>query len=68
MAGAGDLVLGPIRTALHRDIAPNQPPDLVLGTLGTRHTALGAVALALGDSEWLPGLGGASAGQGSRPG
>jgi predicted NBD/HSP70 family sugar kinase len=54
MAAAGDLVLGPIRAALHRDIAPNQPPDLVLGTLGTRHTALGAVALALGESSWLP--------------
>ncbi len=54
MAEAGELVLAPIRAALHRNIAPNQPPDLVLGTLGTRHTALGAVALALGESDWLP--------------
>jgi hypothetical protein len=51
---AGDIVLTPIRAALHRNIAPNQPPELVLGTLGTRHTALGAVALALGESDWLP--------------
>lgn len=55
MAEAGELVLGPIRAALERNIAPNQPPDLVRGTLGTRHTALGAVALALGESNWLPG-------------
>lgn len=54
MAEAGELVLGPLRAALHRNIAPNQPPGLVLGTLGTRHTALGAVALALGESDWLP--------------
>ncbi len=54
MAEAGDIVLTPIRAALHRNIAPNQPPELVLGTLGTRHTALGAVALALGESDWLP--------------
>jgi predicted NBD/HSP70 family sugar kinase len=54
MAEAGELVLGPIRAAIQRDIAPNDPPDLVLGTLGTRHTALGAVALALGESDWLP--------------
>lgn len=54
MAEAGELVLGPLRAALHRNIAPNQPPDLALGTLGTRHTALGAVALALGESDWLP--------------
>ena len=54
MAEAGELVLGPIRTALQRNIAPNEPPDLVLGTLGTRHTALGAIALALGETDWLP--------------
>jgi predicted NBD/HSP70 family sugar kinase len=54
MREAGEIVLTPIRAALHRNIAPNQPPDLVLGTLGTRHTALGAVALALGESSWLP--------------
>ena len=54
MTEAGELVLGPIRTALQRDIAPNEPPDLVLGTLGTRHTALGAIALALAETDWLP--------------
>ena len=54
MAEAGELVLGPIRTALQRNIAPNEPPDLVLGALGTRHSALGAIALALDESRWLP--------------
>jgi hypothetical protein len=44
----------PIRTALQRNIAPNEPPDLVLGSLGTRHTALGAIALALDETNWLP--------------
>ncbi len=54
MAEAGELVLGPIRTAMQRNIAPNELPDLVVGALGTRHTALGAVALALGETDWLP--------------
>ena len=67
MAEAGDLVLGPIRAALHRNIAPNQPPDLVLGTLGTRHTALGAVALALGESDWLPAAGRRALGEPPQP-
>jgi predicted NBD/HSP70 family sugar kinase len=54
MAGTGEVVLGPIRTALQRNIAPNEPPALVLGALGTRHTALGAIALALDATDWLP--------------
>jgi len=54
MAEAGEVVLGPIRAALARHIAPNEPPEVVLGALGTRHTALGAIALALGESDWLP--------------
>ena len=54
MAEAGELVLGPIRTALKRDIVPNEPPGLVLGALGNRHSALGALALALDESDWLP--------------
>lgn len=54
MAEAGEIVLGPIRTAMGRNIAPNEPPDLVTGTLGTRQTALGAIALALDESDWLP--------------
>ena len=56
MAEAGELVLGPIRIALQRNIAPNEPPELVLGSLGTRHTALGAIALALDETDWLPGF------------
>jgi predicted NBD/HSP70 family sugar kinase len=54
MSEAGELILGPIRTAMQRNMAPNELPDLVIGTLGTRHTALGAIALALGESDWLP--------------
>jgi hypothetical protein len=54
MAEAGELVLGPLRTALQRNIGPDEPPDLVLGTPGTRHTALGAIALALDETDWLP--------------
>jgi predicted NBD/HSP70 family sugar kinase len=54
MAEAGELVLGPLRTALRRGIAPNDMPDVVPGSLGRRQTALGAVALALDESEWLP--------------
>jgi predicted NBD/HSP70 family sugar kinase len=54
MARAGEIVLGPIRAALARHIAPNEPPEVVLGALGDRHTALGAIALALGETDWLP--------------
>jgi predicted NBD/HSP70 family sugar kinase len=54
MAEAGELVLGPLRAALHRDIAPNDMPEVVTGSLGTRATALGAVALARDESDWLP--------------
>ena len=54
MAEAGELILRPIRTGLHRNIGPNDLPELVLGTLGTRQTALGAIALALEESNWLP--------------
>jgi len=54
MARAGEVVLGPIRAALTRHIAPNEPPEVVLGALGDRHTALGAIALALGETDWLP--------------
>lgn len=54
MAEAGPLILEPIRTALRRHIAPNEVPEVVLGSLGTRHTALGAIALALEETSWLP--------------
>ncbi|HXT87893.1 MAG TPA: ROK family transcriptional regulator [Trebonia sp.] len=54
MAQAGELVLEPIRTAVKRRIAPNAVPEIVLGSLGSRNTALGAIALALDETGWLP--------------
>ena len=54
MAAAGELVLDPIRTAIRRHIAPNAVPQVLLGELGERNTALGAIALALDESDWLP--------------
>ena len=54
MAQAGELVLEPIRTAVRRHIAPNAVPEIVLGSLGNRNTALGAIALALDETTWLP--------------
>jgi predicted NBD/HSP70 family sugar kinase len=55
MAQAGSLILDPIRTAIRRHIALSEAPEVVLGSLGNRHTALGAVALALDETDWLPG-------------
>jgi predicted NBD/HSP70 family sugar kinase len=54
MAQAGDLVLEPVRTAVRRRVAPNAVPEIVLGALGKRNTALGAIALALDETDWLP--------------
>ena len=54
MAQAGELVLDPIRTAIRRHIAPDAIPEIVLGSLGKRNTALGAIALALDETTWLP--------------
>jgi predicted NBD/HSP70 family sugar kinase len=54
MAEAGDLILDPIRAAIRRHIAPNEAPEVILGSLGTRHTALGAIALVLDETDWLP--------------
>jgi predicted NBD/HSP70 family sugar kinase len=54
MAQAGELVLEPIRTAIRRHTAPNPVPPVVLGSLGSRNTALGAIALALDETDWLP--------------
>ncbi len=54
MAEAGEMILDPIRTAIRRHIAPNQVPQVLLGSLGTRNTALGAIALALDETDWLP--------------
>ncbi len=47
MTAAGEHVAAPIRAALKRHVAPSAPPEVVFGALDTRHTALGAVALAL---------------------
>ena len=55
MAEAGTLVLDPIRAAIARNVAPNEVPEVVSGSLGTRQTALGAIALALDETDWLPG-------------
>jgi hypothetical protein len=41
-------------TAVKRRIAPNAVPEIVLGSLGRRNTALGAIALALDETGWLP--------------
>jgi predicted NBD/HSP70 family sugar kinase len=54
IAQAGELILDPVRTAIRRHIAPNQAPQVVLGSLGNRNTALGAIALALDETGWLP--------------
>jgi predicted NBD/HSP70 family sugar kinase len=54
MAQAGELVLEPIRTAIRRHIAPSTVPEIVLGALGNRNTPLGAIALALDETDWLP--------------
>jgi hypothetical protein len=54
MAEAGELILDPIRTVIRRNIAPNDVPEVVPGMLGARHTALGAIALALDETDWLP--------------
>jgi predicted NBD/HSP70 family sugar kinase len=54
MAQAGEPVLEPIRAAIRRHIAPNAAPQVVPGSLGNRNTALGAIALALDETDWLP--------------
>jgi predicted NBD/HSP70 family sugar kinase len=51
MTQAGNWIVDPISAALKRHVAPGQPPEVVLGLLGRRHTALGAVALALEESR-----------------
>ncbi|HUN35179.1 MAG TPA: ROK family transcriptional regulator [Trebonia sp.] len=64
MAGAGPVVLDPIRAAIRRHVAPNEAPEVVAGSLGDQHTALGAIALALDETDWLPA---AAGGTRSRP-
>lgn len=54
MARAGELVLDQITSAIRRHIAPNAAPQVVLGSLGAKNTALGAIALALDETGWLP--------------
>ena len=44
----------PIGTAVRRRRRPQRAPEIVLGALGTRNTALGAIALALDETDWLP--------------
>jgi predicted NBD/HSP70 family sugar kinase len=54
-AQVGELVLEPIRTAIRRHIAPSTTvPEIVLGALGSKNTPLGAIALALDETDWLP--------------
>jgi predicted NBD/HSP70 family sugar kinase len=66
MAQVGEPVLEPIRTAITRHIAPNTVPEIVLGSLGARNTALGAIALALDETDWLPARRPRGSGHGSR--
>ena len=54
MARAGDAVVGPLSEAVQRQALPGVPaPDVIRGSLGDRHTALGATALVLRHSGWL---------------
>lgn len=57
MSRAGAAVIDPIRDAVWREALPGtrSRPDVVVGELGDRCTALGAAALALRESAWLPG-------------
>jgi len=56
MARAGEAALGPIRDAVERAAIPqvDNIPTVTRGALGDKHTALGAVALALRHRGWLP--------------
>ena len=54
MARAGDAVMSPLTDAVQRQALPGVAgPDVVRGSLGDRHTALGATALVLRHSGWL---------------
>lgn len=52
MTEAGDAILQPIRSTMKKHVAPNSPPEVVFGTLGNRHTALGGIAMALEENDW----------------
>lgn len=59
MAEAGDAVLEPFARALRRGLIPDtqSAPEIVRGALAERSTVMGAVALALTASGWLPASG-----------
>jgi len=56
MARAGDVVTDAIREVLERQAIPqaHTVPEVVLGSLDDRHSAMGAVAIGLGAQGWLP--------------
>jgi predicted NBD/HSP70 family sugar kinase len=56
MARAGESTLAPIRQAVREAALPQvaNVPNVIHGALGDKHTALGAVALALRHTGWLP--------------
>jgi predicted NBD/HSP70 family sugar kinase len=51
LAGAGDLLLDPIREVVSRFAIPAAVPEIVAGVLGERAEVLGALALVLRDVE-----------------
>ena len=54
MARAGSAVITPLNDAIQRQALPGvAAPDVIRGSLGDRHTALGATALILRNSGWL---------------
>jgi len=56
MARAGESTLAPIRQAVQEAALPHvaNVPNVIHGALGDKHTALGAVALVLRHTGWLP--------------
>ena len=55
MARGGNAVMTPLNDAVQRQALPGvAAPDVIRGSLGDRHTALGATALVLRHSGWLP--------------
>ncbi|MDR6200450.1 putative NBD/HSP70 family sugar kinase [Microbacterium sp. SORGH_AS428] len=56
MAQAGDAVIDPLARALRRGLIPDAEagPAVVRGELAERSTLMGAIALALASSGWLP--------------
>jgi predicted NBD/HSP70 family sugar kinase len=55
MARSGNAVMTPLHDAVQRQALPGVPaPGVIRGSLGDRHTALGATALVLRQSGWLP--------------